>query len=126
MWKLKTHSINLVSSLHLLISVLHMHSTYFIIIGGIPLRHLVYRVLELPLSMQPLLYDFGQVAGKTEDGYITQIVTNHVCCSIVYYRNIGFMLSLWILKGIVKFLCCQVFRIYIHISIVGQWQQAVI
>ena len=28
--------------------------------------------------MQPLLYDFGQVTGKTEDEYIHQIVTNHV------------------------------------------------
>ena len=48
-------------------------------LGNIPLRHLVYRVLDLPLSMQPLLYDFGQVTGKTEDEYVQQIVTNHVC-----------------------------------------------
>ena len=48
-------------------------------IGKIPLRHLVYRVLDLPLSMRPLLYDFGQVTGTTEDDYIHQIVTNHVC-----------------------------------------------
>ena len=48
-------------------------------LGNIPLRHLVYRVLDLPLSMRPLLYDFGQVTGNTEDDYIRQIVTNHVC-----------------------------------------------
>jgi len=46
--------------------------------GSIPLRHLVYRVLDLPPSMQPLLYDFGQVVGKTENDYVTQIVTNHM------------------------------------------------
>ena len=51
-------------------------------IGSIPLRHLVYRVLDLPLSMQPLLYDFGQVTGKPEKDYITQIVTNHVSSTL--------------------------------------------
>ena len=51
-------------------------------LGNNPLRHLVYRVLDLPLSMRPLLYDFGQVVGKTEDEYIHQIVTNHVCLFI--------------------------------------------
>ena len=50
----------------------------YIVIGSIPLRHLVYRVLDLPPSMDPLLYDFGQVTGKPEKDYITQIVTNHV------------------------------------------------
>ena len=48
-------------------------------IGNIPLRHLVYRVLDLPLSMRPLLYHFDQITGTTEDDYIHQIVTNHVC-----------------------------------------------
>ena len=38
----------------------------------------MYRVLDLPLSMQPLLYDFGQVTGTTEKEYIRQIVANHV------------------------------------------------
>ena len=47
----------------------------------------MYRVLDLPLSMQPLLYDFGQVIGKTEDEYIHQIVTNHVCLFISYVIN---------------------------------------
>ena len=59
----------------LFVSITYM----FCLLGNIPLRHLVYRVLDLPLSMQPLLYDFGQVTGKTEDDYIRQIVTNHVC-----------------------------------------------
>jgi len=41
--------------------------------------------------MQPLLYDFGQVTGKPEKDYITQIVTNHVSaikykfCTYVWY-----------------------------------------
>ena len=52
---------------------------YFVMnTGSIPLRHLVYRVLDLPPSMQPLLYDFGQVVGKTENDYVAQIVTNHI------------------------------------------------
>ena len=51
---------------------------FVLYLGNIPLRHLVYRVLDLPLSMQPLLYDFGQVTGKTEKEYVQQIVTNHV------------------------------------------------
>lgn len=46
--------------------------------GGIPLRHLVYRVLDLPPSMRPLVYDFGQLKSKTESQYIFQVVSNHV------------------------------------------------
>ena len=73
-----------------------------LITGSIPLRHLVYRVLDLPLSMQPLLYDFGQVSGKTEDDYITQIVTNHVRTS--WYC----ICKLWIiiLNILLFFYCC--------------------
>ena len=54
----------------------------------------MYRVLDLPLSMQPLLYDFGQVTGKTEDKYIYQIVTNHVC--YVFYKP----LYMWLTTGL--------------------------
>lgn len=46
--------------------------------GGIPLRHLVYRVLDLPQSMRPLVYDFGQLKSGTEFQYIFQVVSNHV------------------------------------------------
>ena len=45
--------------------------------GKIPLRQLVYRVLELPPSMRPLVYDFGQLTNTTEQDYTGQIVINH-------------------------------------------------
>ena len=47
-------------------------------VGHIPLRELVYRVLDLPPSMRPLVYDFGQLKKDTEDDYIKQIVHDHV------------------------------------------------
>ena len=47
-------------------------------IGKIPLRQLVYRVLDHPPSMRPLDYDFGQLNEKTEREYIKQIVQNQV------------------------------------------------
>ena len=46
----------------------------FILIGKIPLRQLVYRVLDLPPSMRPLVYDFGQLNNATEKDYTRQIV----------------------------------------------------
>ena len=46
--------------------------------GRIPLRELVYRVLDLPPSMRPLVYDFGQLKKGTEDEYIEHIVRDHV------------------------------------------------
>ena len=42
--------------------------------GKIPLRQLVYRVLDLPPSMRPLVYDFGQLNDSTERDYTRQIV----------------------------------------------------
>ena len=51
---------------------------HFIFIGRIPLRELVYRVLDLPPSMRPLVYDFGQLKKDTEDDYIEHIVHDHV------------------------------------------------
>ena len=50
----------------------------FTIVGSIPLRQLVYRVLALPPSMQPLVYDFGQLPNMTEKDYTVQIVKNRV------------------------------------------------
>ena len=47
-------------------------------LGKIPLRQLVYRVLELPPSMCPLIYDFGQLNTDTEYNYTSQIVKDHV------------------------------------------------
>ena len=52
--------------------------------GSIPLRQLVYRVLALPPSMQPLVYDFGQLTDNTEENYTIQIVKNHVSCYHVF------------------------------------------
>ena len=42
--------------------------------AGIPMRHLVYRVIPLPPSMQPLVWDFGQLNNNTEEIYIKQMV----------------------------------------------------
>ena len=49
-----------------------------LLVGKIPLRQLVYRVLDLPPSMRPLVYDFGRLNLDTEMDYIDQIVQNHV------------------------------------------------
>eukprot|EP00731_Ephydatia_muelleri_P007093 Em0003g1341a len=46
-------------------------------LGKIPLRNLVYRVLELLPSMRSLVYDYGQLNSKTEADYIVQIVKNN-------------------------------------------------
>jgi hypothetical protein len=53
-------------------------------LGKIPLRQLVYRVLDLPPSMRPLVYDFGQLNIKTESDYIRQIVYDHVSTGNFY------------------------------------------
>ena len=45
-------------------------------LGTIPLRQLVYRVHTLPLSMVPLVWDFGSVSKTNEAKYITQMVDN--------------------------------------------------
>ena len=47
-------------------------------LGKIPLRQLVYRVLDLPPSLRPLVYDFGQLTLDTEKGYIIQMIENYV------------------------------------------------
>ena len=53
-----------------------------IIAGRIPLRELVYRVIDLPPSMRPLVYDFGQLNTDTERDYTNQIVRDHVSVMI--------------------------------------------
>ena len=56
--------------------------------GKIPLRQLVYRVLDLPPSMRPLVYDFGQLNTDTEQDYIKQIVHDHVWrCPVIEYHS---------------------------------------
>ena len=47
-------------------------------IGKVPLRELVYRVIDLPPSMRPLVYDFGQLNTDTERDYTREIVRDHV------------------------------------------------
>ena len=54
------------------------HQSLLFIAGKIPLRQLVYRVLDLPPSMRPLVYDFGQLTTRTEEDYTKQIVSDHV------------------------------------------------
>ena len=74
------------------LGVLHTHiisgnktDFWAIITGRIPLRELVYRVIDLPPSMRPLVYDFGQLNTDTERDYTTQIVHDHV--SVFVYIN---------------------------------------
>ena len=38
----------------------------------------MYRVLDLPPSMRPLVYDYGQLTERAETEYILQIVKHHV------------------------------------------------
>ena len=54
--------------------------------GEIPLRELVYRVIDLPPSMRPLVYDFGQLTSDTEKDYTEQIVHDHVRRSSIHMR----------------------------------------
>ena len=67
-------------SLHYLYITLYTKLHHYIIhlSGKIPLRQLVYRVLDLPPSMRPLVYDFGRLSVDTEKDYTKQIVTDHV------------------------------------------------
>ena len=58
-----------------------------IILGKIPLRELVYRVLDLPPSMRPLVYDFGQLSDDTEKEYTAQIVKDR-CQRIINQANV--------------------------------------
>ena len=61
-------------------------------LGKIPLRQLVYRVIELPPSMRPLVYDFGQLTNSTEQDYTGQIVINH--CSEILSQQVITAVSL--------------------------------
>ena len=60
--------------------------------GKIPLRQLVYRVLDLPPSMRPLVYDFGQLNVDTEKEYTKQIVLNR-CKEIPELRSGGLLMD---------------------------------
>lgn len=41
--------------------------------GNVPVRSLVYRVVALPPSMQPFVWDFGQLGDEAEMVYIQQM-----------------------------------------------------
>ena len=45
-------------------------------LGNIPLRQLVYRVHMLPVSIVPLVWDFGTISPNNERRYIGQMVSN--------------------------------------------------
>ena len=47
-------------------------------LGDIPLRELVYRVMELPASFRPLVWDFGQLSNSIEKTYTREIVVKHL------------------------------------------------
>ena len=44
-------------------------------LGNIPMRCLVYRVIALPPSMHPLVWDFGQLSEEAEKVYVQQMVS---------------------------------------------------
>ena len=46
--------------------------------GNIPLRELVYRVIPLPDSLLPLVWDFGTLDPESERSYIRKIVDIHL------------------------------------------------
>ncbi|KAI6655773.1 E3 ubiquitin-protein ligase [Oopsacas minuta] len=47
-------------------------------LGDIPLRELVYRVMELPASLRPLVWDFGQLSNNIENTYTREIVVKYL------------------------------------------------
>ena len=63
--------------------------------GGIPLRELVYRVMEIPPSLFPLVWDFGQLSADKEYLYIQQIVRKHLHNSNIkcYAKSITHVLA---------------------------------
>ena len=46
--------------------------------GDIPLRDLVYRVIPLPRSLLPLVWDFGELSSEAENWYIVKIIHVHI------------------------------------------------
>ena len=52
-------------------------------LGDIPLRELVYRVMELPASMRSFVWDFGQLSDNIERSYTREIVLKHVKSSSI-------------------------------------------
>ncbi|ELU02735.1 hypothetical protein CAPTEDRAFT_201549 [Capitella teleta] len=68
--------------------------------GCTPLRQLVYRVHPLPLSLLPLVWDFGQLDHTAEVLYVKQIVQHSNEVSFVSLRDVERVLKVfdWFLK----------------------------
>ena len=64
--------------------------------GNVPIRHLVYRVLDLPSSMQSLVYDFGQLDSGTEKSYAKKIVENYVRILLIIIRKMFYYMCIYI------------------------------
>ena len=47
----------------------------------------MYRVIDLPPSMRPLVYDFGQLNTDTERDYTLQIVKDHVRNNVLAFKE---------------------------------------
>ena len=62
----------------------YFYNIILIYVGQIPLRQLVYRVNELPLSMRSLIFDFGGIELKAEQQYINKMVENKVSKFTLY------------------------------------------
>lgn len=56
-------------------------------IGHIPMRQLVYRVQPLPTSLQPLVWDFGQLDATVERAYIHQLVKGMITSVLPALRD---------------------------------------
>jgi hypothetical protein len=73
-------------------------------LGNVPMRHLIYRVQPLPVSMLPLVWDFGQLNDHVEKLYIAQIV-NECFCESNYRGNRA--LSDRLIHLIIELLSCS-------------------
>ena len=100
--------------------------------GKIPLRQLVYRVLDLPPSMRPLVYDFGQLTTWTEEDYTKQIVLDHVsiliCIDIIMSCMIMSFLGSRYHRVISRLSIspCHFSALNITMSFLGSWHHHVI
>ena len=61
--------------------------------GNIPLRELVYRVVELPKSLLPLVWDFGQLNSDVEKSYIKEIIIKQLENSNIFNQDLVNRLS---------------------------------
>uniref|UniRef100_A0A1I8JAF5 RING-type domain-containing protein n=1 Tax=Macrostomum lignano TaxID=282301 RepID=A0A1I8JAF5_9PLAT len=55
--------------------------------GDIPMRHLVYRVKPLPLSLTCVLWDFGNLSEEAEEKYIERMISSRLENMISYVEK---------------------------------------